>query len=126
VPADQMAGFVDILFKSAGDRKELYRVELKKALSDNLGNLELMKQGNLIKAPLASNPIVSMITAVLNDSKSGLVPKTELQEAITKVVKEKNLDLNKKEVKNMVDSFYIGGANKKSRKELRKALEDSS
>ena len=121
-----MAGFVDILFKSAGDRKELYRVELKKALSDNLGNLELMKQGNLIKAPLASNPIVSMITAVLNDSKSGLVPKTELQEAITKVVKEKNLDLNKKEVKNMVDSFYIGGANKKSRKELRKALEDSS
>ena len=43
VPADQTAAFVDQVFKSSGDKKDLYRVELKKAVHDNLDNLEKME-----------------------------------------------------------------------------------
>ena len=37
-----------MVFKSAGDRKDLYRVVLKKAILDNIESLKLMEQGQLI------------------------------------------------------------------------------
>jgi len=48
VPAEQTKAFVDMVFKSAGNREELYRVVLKKAINDNLHNLEKMKEGRLV------------------------------------------------------------------------------
>jgi len=48
VPADQTKAFVDMIFKSADNREELYRVVLKKAINNNLHNLEKMKEGRLV------------------------------------------------------------------------------
>jgi len=37
-----------MVYKSAGDRKDLYRVVLKKAILDNIESLNLMEKGQLI------------------------------------------------------------------------------
>ena len=55
-----------------GSRKDIYRVELKKALKDNSDMLDLLEQGQLI---IAEDPIVNMVIDVLNESKSGLISK---------------------------------------------------
>jgi len=44
---EQTQEFVDKVFKSEGNRDELYRVVLKKALKDNIESLELMENGQL-------------------------------------------------------------------------------
>ena len=67
---------------------------------------------------------------MLDDSKSGLIPKKELQEAIAKVADENNLDIDKAELKKLVDQIYQqddgSKASKISRKSVREALEVSS
>lgn len=47
VSPDQTNKFVDMVYKSAGDRSDIYRVVLKKALHDNIDNLRLMEKGRL-------------------------------------------------------------------------------
>ena len=61
---------VDAVFKPAGSRKELYRVELKKALKDNIEKLNLLEQGQQITV---DDPIVNLVINILDESKSGLI-----------------------------------------------------
>jgi hypothetical protein len=45
VSAEQTKSFVDMVYKSAGDRKDIYRVVLKKAIQDNIESLDLIEKG---------------------------------------------------------------------------------
>ena len=67
-----------MVFKSAGDRKDIYRVVLKKAIHDNIDNLRLMEKGQL----LTHDPVVNLVLDVLDSSKSGLIAEKELKEAV--------------------------------------------
>lgn len=37
-----------MVYKSAGDRKDIYRVVLKKAIQDNIESLDLIEKGQLV------------------------------------------------------------------------------
>jgi len=91
ISADQTKAFVDLIFKSAGDRKELYRVVLKKAILDNLDNLRLLETGQLIPA---QDPVINQVMELLDNSNNGLISEKELKEAVKKVTKDHNLPLD--------------------------------
>jgi len=91
ISADQTKAFVDLIFKSAGDRKELYRVVLKKAILDNLDNLSLLETGQLIPA---QDPVINKVMELLDNSNNGLISEKELKEAVKKVTKDHNLQLD--------------------------------
>jgi len=91
ISADQTIAFVDLIFKSAGDRKELYRVVLKKAILDNLDNLRLLETGQLIPA---QDPVINQVMELLDNSNNGLISEKELKEAVKKVTKDHNLPLD--------------------------------
>lgn len=91
ISADQTKAFVDLIFKSAGDRKELYRVVLKKAILDNLDNLRLLETGQLIPA---QDPVINQVMELLDNSNNGLISEKELKEAVKKVTKDHNLSLD--------------------------------
>lgn len=91
ISADQTKAFVDLIFKSAGDRKELYRVVLKKAILDNLDNLRLLETGQLIPA---QDPVINKVMELLDNSNNGLISEKELKEAVKKVTKDHNLLLD--------------------------------
>jgi len=91
ISADQTKAFVDLIFKSAGDRKELYRVVLKKAILDNLDNLRLLETGQLIPA---QDPVINKVMELLDNSNNGLISEKELKEAVKKVTKDHNLPLD--------------------------------
>ena len=52
------------------DIKKDYRVELKKALKDNIEKLNLLEQGQQITV---DDPIVNLVINILDESKSGLI-----------------------------------------------------
>tara|TARA_B110000914_G_C15057224_1_gene262379 strand:- start:35 stop:250 length:216 start_codon:yes stop_codon:yes gene_type:complete len=70
-----------MVFKSAGGRGPIYRVQLKKAIQQNLDNLRLLETGDLP----TQDAVVNLVLGVLDDSKSGLIPQKELKEAVIKV-----------------------------------------
>ena len=62
---------MDLIFKSAGDHEELYRIVLKKAILNNLESLKLLEQGKLV-AP-AQNALIDMVMEKMDGVKSGVV-----------------------------------------------------
>ena len=48
VPSEQTQAFVDMVYQSAGNDKDIYRIVLKKAIIDNIDNLILMEKGQLV------------------------------------------------------------------------------
>ena len=75
----QVSLYVDKIFKSAGSRKELYRVQIKKAILENLEDLKLMQLGQLEPT---EKPMINLVLDKLDESKSGLIPKRELKQAV--------------------------------------------
>jgi hypothetical protein len=59
-----------LIFKSVGDDKELYRVVLKKAIKDNLDNLNKMKEGRLLPP---QDAVTALVLDQLDESKNGLI-----------------------------------------------------
>jgi hypothetical protein len=80
-----------LIFKSVGDDKELYRVVLKKAIKDNLDNLNKMKEGRLLPP---QDAVTALVLDQLDESKNGLISQNELQEALVKVALNNNINVD--------------------------------
>ena len=86
-----MSLYVDKIFKSAGSRKALYRVQIKKAILENLEDLKLMQLGQLEPT---EKPMINLVLDKLDESKSGLIPKRELKQAVRQVAEDNDLELD--------------------------------
>ena len=120
----QTDAFVEKVFKSAGGRRSVYRVVLKKAILDNIDSLRLLEEGNLVAG---SDAVVNQVMEVLEESKNGLIPQKELKEAVMTVLNDNNLDIENSTLVQMVDAVFISDDGTKttqmSRHSVRKALE---
>jgi hypothetical protein len=65
-----------LIFKSAGDSKDLYRVVLKKAILDNIDSLRLLETGQLIPA---QDPLINKVMEALDNSKNALISEKEFK-----------------------------------------------
>ena len=81
---------VNTIFKSAGSNSSglLNEDQLKSAILSNLDKVEVITES--APAPV-SNPIVSQVMAILDDSGSGTIGREDLEEALA-VVAEQNPD----------------------------------
>jgi len=92
-----------MIFKSAGGRRSIYRVQLKKAILENMNGLKDMKK------PESNSVVASLILDVLDESKEGLIPKMEFKEAVKKVVLENEVEMDDKTLTKLIDEIYKDG-----------------
>ena len=104
VSPDQTKAFVDLIYQSAGNQKDLYRVQLKKTLKDNAQNLQKMIEGKLLPP---QNVVTALVLNQLDESKNGLISQSELQEALVKISLENNLNVDNEALVEMVEAVYM-------------------
>jgi division protein CdvB (Snf7/Vps24/ESCRT-III family) len=104
ITPDQTKTYVDIVFKSAGDRKDLYRVVLKKAILDNIESLSLLEKGRL---ETAKDPLINLVMENLDHNDRGLITQKELKDAVVKVAKENNVYLDDQSLAEIVVSSFL-------------------
>jgi len=82
IPSAQTTILVDQIFNSAGGgTRPITRIKLKQAIHENISDLKLIE-----KELPAQNPLVNMVLEILDESKHGLIPKKEMQEAVKKII----------------------------------------
>jgi hypothetical protein len=105
ISPDQVHLFVEKVFESAdGNGEAIYRVQLKKAILQNLKSLKMMQLDQLRPQ---EQPMINLILSKLDESKSGLIPKRELKQVIKQVSEENGLSIEDTKLNDLADSLFI-------------------